>query len=56
MNDLIVEEMRNYGIQFAAHYDNNISKMCTALRDKEKESNRKVVNRQPHRIKQRKAS
>ena len=56
MNDLVVEEMRKYGIQFAARHDNNISKMCTALRAKETEFQHKVVNREPHRIEQRKAS
>ena len=56
MNDIVVEEMRKYGMQFAAHHDNSISRMCTALRATEKKLNRKVVNRQPHRVEQRKAS
>ena len=56
MNDIVVEEIRKYGVQFAAHHDNNISKMCAVLRAKEKELNRKVVNRQPHRLEQSKTS
>jgi len=48
MNDPIVEEVRKYGEQFVARYNNDISKICEALKSKEKELNIKIVNRPPH--------
>ena len=49
-NDPIVEEMRANGRAFAAKHDNNISRMCKALRENQQKSGRKVISRQPKRI------
>ena len=45
-NDPIVEEVRKNGVEFAQRYDNNFSKICKALREKEALSGREVVNLQ----------
>lgn len=49
-NDPIVDEVRNNGLAFAARYNNNIAAMCKALKEREKLSGRKLVNRQPRRL------
>ena len=50
-NDPIVEEMRTYGQEFAARYDNDIRRICDALRQSEIASRRKVVRRGPKHLK-----
>ena len=54
--DLIVEEVRKNGREFTARYDNDISKICAALKEKEKLLDRQVVNRPPQYVKRRAAS
>jgi len=44
-NDPIVDEVRNNGLALAARYSNDISAICKALKDRERASGRKVVNR-----------
>ena len=55
-NDPIVEEIRANGRAFAGEHGNDIGRMCKALRQKQKESGRQVVNRKPKRSDQRAAS
>ena len=45
-NDLIVEEVRKNGVEFAQRYNNNFAEICKALREKEALSGREVVNLQ----------
>jgi hypothetical protein len=47
MNDPIVEEMRNNGQSFTARYNHDLAAICKALRAKEANSPRAVVNRRP---------
>jgi len=47
INDPIVEEVRRYRKEHAAQYDNNLIKIVEALRKKELESNRVLVNLNP---------
>jgi hypothetical protein len=49
-NDTIVDEVRNNGLALAARYNNNIEEICKALREKERSSGRRVVNRVPQRV------
>jgi len=42
--DPLVETMRQYGQAFTARYDNDIAKICAALKDKEQTLNCQVVN------------
>ena len=49
-NDSIVDEVRNNGLALAARYDNNIEAICKALNERERTSERMVVNRAPRRL------
>ncbi len=49
-NDPIVDDVRNNGLIFAARYNNNLAAMCKALKEREKLSGRKLVNRKPRRL------
>ena len=49
-NDPIVDEVRNNGLALAARYNNNIEAICKALKERERTSERMVVNRAPHRL------
>lgn len=49
-NDPIVNEVRNNGLALAARYNNNIEALCKALKDRERTSERMVVNRAPRRL------
>ena len=49
-NDPIVDEVRNNGLALAARYNNNIEAICKALKERERTSERMVVNRVPHRL------
>ena len=42
--DEIVEEMRKYGQAFMARYDNDMTKICAALKEKERTLDYPVVN------------
>jgi len=48
-NDPIVDEVRNNGLALAARYNNNIAAICKALNERERTSERMVVNRAPRR-------
>ena len=52
-NDPIVEEMRAHGREFAAKHGNDLRRICEALRELEAVSGRKVVRREPKRLKRR---
>ena len=47
IDDPIVEEIRRYRNEHAARYGNDIHRICEALREKERKSGRKYVNRGP---------
>lgn len=47
-NDSIVDEVRNNGLALVARYNNNIEAICKALKERERTSERRVVNRAPH--------
>jgi len=49
-NDPIVDEVRNNGLALAARYNNDIEAICKALKERERSSGRRVVNRAPHRV------
>jgi hypothetical protein len=49
-NDPIVDEVRNNGLALAARYHNNIEAICKALKERERSSERRVVNRAPPRV------
>lgn len=49
-NDPIVDEVRNNGLALAARYGNNIEAICNALKDRERSSGRRVVDRAPRRL------
>ena len=49
-NDPIVDEVRNNGLALAARYGNNIEAICNALKDRERSSKRRVVDRAPGRL------
>ena len=55
-NDPIVEEMRAYGHEFAAKYDNDLRRICEALGELEVVSGRKLVQRKPKRLERKAAS
>ena len=47
MDDLIVEEIRKHRQTHAAKYNNGLKAICAALKIREQQSSRKVVNRAP---------
>ena len=47
IEDPIVEEIRKYRAQHAARYDNDLNKICEALRVQEKKSHKKIVTLAP---------
>lgn len=47
MHDPIVEEVRKYRQAHAAKYSNDLKAICAALKIREQQSIRKVVNRSP---------
>ena len=55
-SDPIVEEMRTHGREFAAKHGNDIRRMCEALRELGRVSERKVVHREPKRLERKAAS
>ena len=55
-SDSIVDEVRNNGLTFAARHNNDIAAICRALKEREKLSQRKVVNREPRRLARKAAS
>ena len=55
-NDPIVEEMRVHGQEFAAKHDNDLRRICEALRELEALSGRKVVRHEPKRLERKVAS
>ncbi len=48
--DPIVEEVRRYRKEHAAKYGNDIHRIFEALREKQKKSNREVVNFGPRKL------
>lgn len=50
LNAPIVEEVRKNGQEFSARFNNDLAAICKALREKERLSGRRVVNRAPNRI------
>lgn len=46
IDDPVVEEIRQYRQAHAAQYDNDLHKICEALREEEKTSGLKVVYRE----------
>lgn len=55
-NDPIVEEMRAHGEEFAAKHDNDLRRICEALRELEVASGRRVVRREPKHLERKAAS
>lgn len=49
--DPIVEEMRSNGRAFAARHDNDLARICQALRETDKTAGRRTVNRAPKPLK-----
>jgi len=49
-NDPIVDEVRDNGLAFGARHNHDIAAMCKALKEREKSSGRKLVNRQPRQL------
>ena len=47
VEDPIVEEVRKHRAAHAAKYNNDLEAICKALKLREKQSKRKVVNRAP---------
>ena len=47
IEDSIVDEIRKHRANHAAKYDNNLAKICEALREKQNKSNREVISRSP---------
>ena len=45
--DPIVSEIRKYRLEHAAQYGHDLDRICAALRERQKESGRKVVTRGP---------
>ncbi len=45
--DPVVEEIRHFRAEHAAKYENDLVKICKALREKQKNSTRRVVSRSP---------
>ncbi len=50
INDPIVEEIRRYREEHAARYGNDLGRICEALRERQRNSTRKVVTRSPRPI------
>ncbi len=50
INDPIVEEIRRYREEHAARYGNDLGRICEALRERQRNSTRKVVTRNPRQI------
>ncbi|MCB1775941.1 MAG: hypothetical protein KDI50_00750 [Candidatus Competibacteraceae bacterium] len=44
IEDPVVEEIRKYRAEHAAHYGNDLNKICEALREQEKKSKKEFVN------------
>ena len=49
-NDSIVDEVRTNGLALVARYNDNIEAICKALKERERTSERRVVNRATHRL------
>jgi len=47
IEDPIVAEIRHYRSEHAAKYDDNLDRICEALRERQAKSSRKVVKRNP---------
>jgi len=47
INDTIVEKIRRYRQEHAAKYDNDLEKICAALRERQAKSGKTVVSRGP---------
>ena len=47
IDDPVVEEIRRHRQAHAAQYDHNLHKICEALREEERTSEFKIVNRNP---------
>lgn len=47
INDPIVDEVRRYRKEHTVQYDNNLTRIVEALREKERESNRVQLNLEP---------
>jgi len=47
IEDPIVKEIRKYRQEHTEKYEHDLSKICEALKKKEKESGKKVVNLEP---------
>ena len=45
--DPIVSEIRKYRLEHAAQYGHDLDRICAALRERQKQSGRKVVTRGP---------
>ncbi len=45
-NDLIVEEIRNYRLTHAAKYGNDLNRIFTASKEKEKKHLHRLINRE----------
>jgi len=50
IKDLIVEEIRRNRAEHAARYGNDLRRICEALRERQRNSTRKVVVRNPRLI------
>ena len=55
-NDPIAEEMRAHGQEFVAKHDNDLRRICEALRELGALSGREVVRREPKRLERKVAS
>ena len=47
ISDSIVEEIRKFRAEHAEKYDHDLDKICRALKRREEQSNKPVVNRGP---------
>ncbi len=47
INDSIVEEIRKYRQEHAKRYGHNLRRIAEALRERERQSSRRVINRGP---------
>lgn len=56
IDDPIVEEIRRYRQEHAAKYDNDLEKICAALRAQQAKSGKTVVSRGPRPILQKTGS
>ena len=55
-DDPIVEEIRRYRAEHAARYDNDLTKICEALRECEKQSKKEFVRFSPRSLESKKYS